>query len=117
MDVAKYYLACSKNYKNLFDAKSGFMRAKDSNGAFRDEVFDSFAWGRDYTEGSAWQNSFAVPQDYVGLAALYGGKEAFLKKVDEVSYVRYASVYRSFKDLSSFMSELKLMMKAEKKKD
>ena len=37
-----------------------------------------------------------------------------LKKVDEVSYVRYASVYRSFKDLSSFMSELKQMMKAEK---
>ena len=39
-----------------------------------------------------------------------------LKKVDEVSYVRYASVYRSFKDLSSFMAELKQMMKAEKKK-
>ena len=38
-----------------------------------------------------------------------------LKKVDEVSYVRYASVYRSFKDLSSFMFELKQMMKAEKK--
>lgn len=39
-----------------------------------------------------------------------------LKKVDEVSYVRYASVYRSFKDLSSFMAELKQMMKEEKKK-
>ena len=39
-----------------------------------------------------------------------------LKKVDEVAYVRYASVYRSFKDLSSFMVELKQMMKAEKKK-
>ncbi len=38
-----------------------------------------------------------------------------LKKLDEVAYVRYASVYRSFKDLSSFMSELKQMMKAEKK--
>lgn len=38
-----------------------------------------------------------------------------LKKVDEVAYVRYASVYRSFKDLSSFMSELKQMMKTEKK--
>ena len=37
-----------------------------------------------------------------------------LKKVDEVAYVRYASVYRSFKDLSSFMSELKQMMKAER---
>ena len=39
-----------------------------------------------------------------------------LKKVDEVAYVRYASVYRSFKDLSSFMSELKLMMKGAKGK-
>ena len=39
-----------------------------------------------------------------------------LKKVDEVAYVRYASVYRSFKDLSSFMSELKQMMKADKSK-
>ena len=37
-----------------------------------------------------------------------------LKKTDEVAYVRYASVYRSFKDLSSFMSELKQMMKADK---
>lgn len=37
-----------------------------------------------------------------------------LKKVDEVAYVRYASVYRSFKDISSFMSELKQMMKAER---
>ncbi len=39
-----------------------------------------------------------------------------LKKLDEVAYVRYASVYRSFKDLSSFMSELKQMMKQEKKR-
>ena len=39
-----------------------------------------------------------------------------LKKVDEVAYVRYASVYRSFKDISSFMAELKSMMKASKEK-
>ena len=40
-----------------------------------------------------------------------------LKKVDEVAYVRYASGYRQFKDISSFMSELKQMMKENKKKD
>ena len=42
-----------------------------------------------------------------------------LKKVDEVAYVRYASVYRSFQDISSFMSELKKMMRGarESKKD
>ncbi|MBQ9729210.1 MAG: transcriptional repressor NrdR [Clostridia bacterium] len=38
-----------------------------------------------------------------------------LKKADEVAYVRYASVYRSFKDISSFMAELEKMMKADKK--
>ena len=29
-----------------------------------------------------------------------------LKKLDEVSYVRFASVYRQFKDIHSFMDEL-----------
>ena len=36
-----------------------------------------------------------------------------LKKTDEVAYVRYASVYRSFKDISSFMAELQSMMSAK----
>ena len=33
-----------------------------------------------------------------------------LKELYEVAYVRYASVYRSFKDISSFMAELQKMM-------
>lgn len=33
-----------------------------------------------------------------------------LKKVDEVSYVRFASVYRQFKDVDSFMEELRRLM-------
>ncbi len=33
-----------------------------------------------------------------------------LKAIDEVAYVRYASVDRSFTDISSFMSELQRMM-------
>ncbi len=33
-----------------------------------------------------------------------------LKALDEVAYVRYASVYRSFTDISSFMAELQRMM-------
>ena len=34
-----------------------------------------------------------------------------LKKIDEVAYVRFASVYRSFKDISTFMEELKNLVK------
>ena len=33
-----------------------------------------------------------------------------LKQLDEVAYVRYASVYRSFTDIPSFMAELQRMM-------
>lgn len=34
-----------------------------------------------------------------------------LKEVDEVAYVRFASVYRQFADINSFMEELKLLLK------
>lgn len=37
-----------------------------------------------------------------------------LKSLDEVAYVRYASVYRSFTDISSFMTELQRMMETKK---
>ena len=33
-----------------------------------------------------------------------------MKKVDEVAYVRFASVYRQFKDLNTFMSELNKLL-------
>ena len=33
-----------------------------------------------------------------------------LKKLDEVAYVRFASVYRSFKDINTFMEELKKLL-------
>jgi transcriptional repressor NrdR len=36
-----------------------------------------------------------------------------LKRVDEVAYVRFASVYRQFKDINTFMSELNKLL-AEK---
>lgn len=39
-----------------------------------------------------------------------------LKGLDEVAYVRYASVYRSFKDINSFMSELQKMMETKSDK-
>lgn len=37
-----------------------------------------------------------------------------LRKLDEVAYVRFASVYRQFRDINEFMSELKdLLLKKE----
>ena len=33
-----------------------------------------------------------------------------LKPMDEVAYVRFASVYRQFKDINTFMNELKILL-------
>lgn len=43
--------------------------------------------------------------------------EAVMEKLahtDEVAYVRFASVYRQFKDVNQFMSELKVILEREK---
>lgn len=37
-----------------------------------------------------------------------------LKSLDQVAYVRFASVYREFKDIGSFMNELETLMKNHK---
>lgn len=39
-----------------------------------------------------------------------------LKKIDEVAYVRFASVYREFKDVNSFMNELRTLIDQDDKK-
>lgn len=46
-----------------------------------------------------------IPSDYIGEILMRK-----LKALDEVAYVRFASVYREFKDLNTFMDELKNVM-------
>jgi len=59
----------------------------------------------------ALQNSMEreVPTEIIGEMAMER-----LKRVDEVSYVRFASVYREFKDLHTFMDELAKMLQEKK---
>ncbi|KRK49215.1 transcriptional regulator NrdR [Secundilactobacillus kimchicus JCM 15530] len=38
-----------------------------------------------------------------------------LADIDEISYIRFASVYRQFKDMSVFLEELQDVMKKDKK--
>lgn len=80
-DLAEAYYKRSKNYVNLFDKETGFMRGKDKNGCMADN-FDPVRWGGEYTEASAWQTTFAVPHDINGLAELMGGKDEICQKLD-----------------------------------
>lgn len=75
-EVAENFMEQSYRYQNLFSLEDRFMVAKDRQGQFK-EKFSPFSWGGDYTEGSAWQSTFAVNHDIAGLIALYGGEAAF----------------------------------------
>ncbi len=84
-DDYKYFIKRSGFYKNLFDAKSGFFRAKDSKGAWL-EPFNPLAYGGNggypFTEGNAWQYLWYVPQDVYGFIDLMGGNDKFTQKLD-----------------------------------
>ena len=75
-DIAETYRTSSQNYRHLFDAETGYMRARDSQGNFRPD-FSPYSWGRDYAECSAIQATLGVLHDIPGLIQLMGGKEAF----------------------------------------
>lgn len=75
-ELAQTYAHYSKNYQNLFDPETGYMRARDVDGNFRPD-FSPYSWGRDYAECSAIQASLGVLHDISGLSQLMGGKDAF----------------------------------------
>ncbi|HEY5556931.1 transcriptional regulator NrdR [Acetobacterium sp.] len=64
----------------------------------------------DALERSLYQSEMKeVPSSYIGEQVM-----AALKTLDEVAYVRFASVYRQFKDVASFMDELEQLISEKK---
>ncbi len=79
-DVAMFY-KLGQNYKNVYDASTGFMRPKTTDGKWRDPFQPNIQYP-DYVETDAWQASLSVPHDVQGLIELHGGDEAFIAKLD-----------------------------------
>lgn len=73
-DDAAMFLKRSQNWRNLFDAQTGFLRGKHADGKWL-EPFDAVQWGNPYVEGAAWQHRWDAPHDLEGLFAAMGGKE------------------------------------------
>ncbi len=53
------------------------------------------------------------PEREIGTAEIGAFVMEELKKLDKVAYVRFASVYRHFRDIGEFMSELKDLLNAK----
>ncbi|UKK86012.1 GH92 family glycosyl hydrolase [Sphingopyxis sp. BSN-002] len=82
-DVAERFAKRAGYWRNSFDAKTGWLRARKADGSFR-TPFDPTAinYGSDYTEGNAWQYSWFVPQDQAALFKMLGGDAKAIAKLD-----------------------------------
>ena len=83
---AAFFQKRAGNWRNVLDPETGFMRGRDSKGAWR-TPFSPFALGHDasrrndFTEGNSWQWTWHVMQDPEGLIAALGGRDKALAKL------------------------------------
>jgi len=82
-DEAAIFEQRSRNWRNIFDAQTKFLRGKMADGSWQ-TPFDPHTWGGAYVEGSAWQYRFAVPYDLEGLIGAMGGRDAFVAALEEM---------------------------------
>lgn len=84
-DTSNYsvLMARSKNYKNVFDPSTRFMRGRLENGEWIRNFDPQYPYYEYmYREANAWQVSFYAPHDMKGLISLYGGNKNFEAKLD-----------------------------------
>jgi predicted alpha-1,2-mannosidase len=83
VDDAQMFLRRAGNYRNVFDASTGFMRGRTSDGRW----ISPFDPGEPYynfmmKEASGWSTLWLVPHDVQGLIDLLGGRDPFNAKLD-----------------------------------
>ncbi len=80
-EVAKQYLQRSQNWRNLYDANTGYIRPKEVDGNWR-TPFDPLEYEAGFIESNAAQATWFVPHDIEGLANLMGGKTALINQLE-----------------------------------
>ena len=85
---AKTYLTRSLQYKHYYSKESGTLRPINKDGSFYSpfdpKAGENFSNAPGFHEGSAWNYTFYIPHDVMGLAKLMGGKKAFVRKLQSV---------------------------------
>lgn len=81
-EEAKKFEWISLGYKNLFNVDTGFFVPRFNGGWLAN--FDPTQVNNHFTEANAWQYAFFVPHDITGMIELYGGKEKFHDKLDQL---------------------------------
>ena len=83
-DIYDEFIKRSTYYKNVYDAKTGFMRPKLSDGTFKKDFDALNTHGQGFIEGNSWNYSLYVPHDPASLIDMMGGKEKFSTHLDSL---------------------------------
>lgn len=83
-----YFLSKSYNYRNLFNAETGFFHPKDENGNFVEPFDYRFSGGQGarlyYGENNGWIYRWDVQHNVADLIHLMGGRERFIRNLDQM---------------------------------
>jgi predicted alpha-1,2-mannosidase len=77
----KTFMNRSQNYKNVFDAGTGWMRPKDVHGQWKRD-FDPYLYENGFNESNGAQATWFVPHDLKGLVKLMGGEEKAVERLN-----------------------------------
>jgi len=83
-EIYNEFIERSKNYKNVYDEKTGFMRPKLNDGTFKKEFDPLDTHGQGFIEGNSWNYSLYVPQDPADMIKLMGGNDKFKVRLDSL---------------------------------
>lgn len=82
-EMAEKLLQRSKNYRNVFDPRTGYVNGRHEDGRFADgkrpDRGHSFI-----TQGTPCQYSWYVPHDVYGMMECMGGREEYILKLDSM---------------------------------
>ena len=83
-DIYNEFSRRAENWRNVYDARVGFMRPKLADGRFR-EKFDALqTHDQGFIEGNAWNYSLYVPHQPAEMIDVMGGRQKFVKYLDEL---------------------------------
>lgn len=80
--IATQFKERSGNWKNLFNEKTGFTGAKNSDGNWKSPFDPLHTANEGFIEGNSWNYSLYVPQDVPALILKLGGNEKFSQYLD-----------------------------------
>jgi predicted alpha-1,2-mannosidase len=98
-DLARVFAGRSHNWENLWDKNltvegfSGFLRPRNADGSWAPPDFQvRGTWPDFFYEGDLWTYSLYAPHDVRRLIELTGGKQVFVRRLDNIFYRKHFDV-------------------------